>query len=110
MGIIKFIAANILTILLEWIGIIYALIRSLSLKGLDNYFDSFAEMKDRTGNVSMSYLFNDILIKKGGYPFGTSDTTISNVLNKNKGMDTLTVIGKFVCKVLVKLKDPAIIN
>jgi hypothetical protein len=49
---------------------------------------------DQFGNVISSELFNDILIKKGGYKFGNPDETISSVMGKNYRDDTLTIPGK----------------
>ena len=41
-------------------------------------------------------LFNDILIKIGGYKFGNRQETISSVLGKNQRSNTLTKAGKIL--------------
>lgn len=55
---------------------------------------------DQLGNVLCQYLFNDILIKKGGYRFGDPDFTISAVLGMNKERGTLKPLGKWLAGVL----------
>ncbi len=49
---------------------------------------------DVFANVHASEIFNDILIKKGGYKFGNKQETISSVMGKNQRDGTLTIIGK----------------
>ena len=49
---------------------------------------------DVFANVEASELFNDTLIKSGGYKFGNRQETISSVLGKNQMTDTLTRVGK----------------
>ena len=49
---------------------------------------------DVFANVEASELFNDTLIKSGGYKFGNRQETISSVLGKNQMTDTLTKVGK----------------
>lgn len=48
---------------------------------------------DVFANVEAQELFNDILIKKGGYKFGNKLETISSVLGKNQRDSTLTKVG-----------------
>ena len=52
------------------------------------------------GNVTCAHLFNDTLIKKGGYQFGNPDDTISRVLGKNKSTYTLTKAGRMLADLL----------
>jgi len=48
---------------------------------------------DVFANIHGSEIFNDILIKKGGYKFGNPQETISSVIGKNQRDETLTIIG-----------------
>ena len=49
---------------------------------------------DVFANVEAQELFNDTLIKKGGYKFGNRQETISSVMGKNQRTNTLTKAGK----------------
>ena len=49
---------------------------------------------DVFANVEASELFNDVLIKKGGYKFGNRQETISSVVGKNQRDNTLTKTGR----------------
>lgn len=51
---------------------------------------------DVFANVEAQELFNDILIKTGGYKFGNRQETISSVLGKNQRSNTLTKAGKIL--------------
>jgi 8-oxo-dGTP diphosphatase len=55
---------------------------------------------DQFGNCACQYLFNDLLIKEGGYRFGNIDETISSVLGKNKRDNTLTWLGQLLSNIL----------
>jgi hypothetical protein len=105
--ILLFPVAQILTMILEWIGIIFALLSVGSLLNIDSYFESVDYMKDETGNVTCQYLFNVTLIKSTGEKFGTIEMKISQVLANNRKTNTLTLMGRGVCWILVKLNDPA---
>lgn len=59
--------------------------------------------KDILGNITGRYLFNDLLRKKDGYPFGRKFETISSALGKNQRINKLTFAGKYLCWVLDKL-------
>jgi hypothetical protein len=64
------------------------------------YNRDLALCKDVLGNVAGRYLFNHILIKKGGYPFGRMQETISSALGKNQRINKLTFLGKVICWIL----------
>tara|TARA_R110002051_G_C8691019_1_gene493028 strand:- start:435 stop:812 length:378 start_codon:yes stop_codon:yes gene_type:complete len=49
---------------------------------------------DVFANIHGSQIFNDILIKKGGYKFGNKQETISSVMGKNQRDGTTTMAGK----------------
>ena len=49
---------------------------------------------DVFANVHASEIFNDILIKKGGYKFGNKQETISSVIGKNQRDGTTTLAGR----------------
>ena len=58
---------------------------------------------DVFANVEASELFNDVLIKKGGYKFGNRLETISSVIGKNQRNNTLTAIGRGLRYILDKI-------
>ena len=106
-GIILFIIAALLAVLFMPLGFLYSLIRlwvkanfKTWFKRVEQYFLIIAISIDQTGNVIMQELFNDILIKKGGYLFGNEDETISSVLGKNQQRTTLTLIGRMLNRIL----------
>lgn len=87
------------------IGLAYGIIRSLFIsKGFQTYMYTMALAIDQLACVVMKYLFNDILIKKGGQKFGNPDTTISGVLGRNQKSNTLTKVGKGLNWILNKLE------
>lgn len=107
-GLILFITAKLLIACIYPVGFVYSL--SLTLlkngwKALDTYLFNCAISDDQSGNVYMAKLFNDLLIKPGGYRFGNPDETISSVLGKNKLTHTLTILGRGLDWILNKL-DP----
>jgi len=100
MGFLLFIISLIMRRVLEPIMYIYCSIVAICKGEWFNYNKDLAIAIDQYGNGLCSYLFNQILIKKGGHQFGNIDETISSVLGKNKLFDTLTWLGKFVDKIL----------
>jgi len=60
---------------------------------------------DVFANVEAQELFNDVLIKNGGYKFGNKLETISSVLGKNQRDGTLTRIGKGLRILLDKIEE-----
>jgi len=60
---------------------------------------------DQTGNTFCDELFNYTLVKKGYYPYGNPDETISGVTGKNKLRNKLSKIGIALDFILEKL-DP----
>ncbi len=88
--------AFILLIILLPVVIIYMLLKYL-LTGKKRMITVWACRTARSidvfANVEASELFNDILIKSGGYKFGNKQETISSVLGKNQMTNTLTRIG-----------------
>jgi hypothetical protein len=105
-GFFLLLIAVLLSIILYPIGWIYSIITFRgSLKKLGKWWYVMAVSIDQLGNVVMSTLFNDILIRKYGIEFGDEDQTISMVLGVNKKIGTLTPLGKFIADVLNKI-DP----
>ena len=101
MGTILFMISVVASIVLYPLGFIYSLLRlatsmrfSMWSKRFDQILKSTAVSVDKTGNVFMQELFNDVMIKKIGYRFGQDDETISSVLGKNKVAGTLTKFGR----------------
>tara|TARA_R110002012_G_scaffold315144_3_gene528566 strand:- start:256 stop:636 length:381 start_codon:yes stop_codon:yes gene_type:complete len=88
--------AFILLIILLPVVIIYMLLKYL-LTGKKRMITVWACRTARSidvfANVEASELFNDILIKSGGYKFGNKQETISSVLGKNQVLKTLTKVG-----------------
>lgn len=60
---------------------------------------------DVFANVEAQELFNDVLIKNGGYKFGNKLETISSVLGKNQRDGTLTRVGKGLRILLDKIEE-----
>lgn len=60
---------------------------------------------DVFANVHGSELFNDVLIKPGGYKFGNKQETISSVLGKNQKLYTLTKVGNWL-RILLDWIEP----
>ena len=60
---------------------------------------------DVFANVEAQELFNDVLIKNGGYKFGNKLETISSVLGKNQRDGTLTRVGNGLRILLDKIED-----
>jgi hypothetical protein len=105
-GFILLVIAVLMSIILYPIGWIYSIITFRgSLKKLGKWWYVMAISVDQLGNVVMSTLFNDILIRKYGIEFGDEDHTVSMVLGLNKKIGTLTPLGKFIADVLNKI-DP----
>ena len=105
-GFILLVIAVLMSIILYPLGWIYSIITFRgSLKKLGKWWYVMAVSVDQLGNVVMSTLFNDILIRKYGIEFGDEDHTISMVLGVNKKIGTLTPLGKFIADVLNKI-DP----
>jgi len=69
------------------------------------YLLNVAISYDQLGNVLGGPLFNTLLKKPGGRPFGDADETISYVLGKNKRINKLTRLGKWIADGLNKI-DP----
>ena len=107
-GLILFIISNVLVCLIYPIGFIYSVSLTLLKSGyktLDDYLFNCALATDQHANVFLAKLFNDVMIKKGGYKFGNPDETISSVLGKNKLMGKLSWFGKCLDYILHLLDE-----
>jgi hypothetical protein len=107
-GLILFIVAKLLIATVYPLGFLWSI--SLTFfkngwKAVDTYLFNCAIADDQHGNTYVAKLFNDTLIKTGGYRFGNPDETISSVLGKNKLTKTLTIAGRILDWILDKL-DP----
>ena len=104
MGFILYIVAFLLFIPLTFLNIICVLWKYAKVgsfwKTLGKYFFQGAIDIDVFGNHNFRTLFNAILRKPGGYPFGIEEETISSVLGKNQKDGTLSFIGVGVAFVL----------
>lgn len=83
-----FILSFILVAVFAPLGVMFTIIKSAILLDVDyikDYFMKMAISLDQFGNVSMSRLFNILLITSNSENlFGNPDETISSVLGKNK--------------------------
>ncbi|WP_373072643.1 NUDIX hydrolase [Zeaxanthinibacter enoshimensis] len=107
-GLLLFSISMLLMIITGPLGFIYGVFRSLfkkGIKGLGEYLLQIAISIDQLGNVLMQHLLNTLWIKRGGYPFGNRDETISSALGRNKEIKQLTVCGKAIDRFL-DLIDP----
>ena len=103
MGILLFIIAVIMFIVLGPIGIAYSILKMLFIF-FSRILLLMAIGMNRMGNVICADLFNDTLIYKDSeHKFGDLKETISRVLGLNKRKGTLTSLGKFVANTLNKL-------
>jgi hypothetical protein len=99
MGIILSITAYFLVAVFAPIGILYQVF--FKFKTLKRYFFFIAISLDQLGNTICAGLLDLTLITKDSHSmFGSPDETVSSVLGKNKAFDTLTLLGKFICKIL----------
>lgn len=105
--IIIFPFAQILTILLEWLGILFALFTLMDVNLINQYFENVDIYKDETGNITCQYLFNKTLINSKGTKFGVPGVKISEVLAANYLTKTYTLVGLLVIKFLILCNDPA---
>ena len=104
-GFLLLVLAVLISIVLYPIGWIYSMITfKMSFTRLGKWWFVMAVSIDQLGNVVMSTLFNDILIKKYGHKFGDEDQTVSMVLGVNKAMGTLSKMGKLAAKILNKIE------
>jgi 8-oxo-dGTP diphosphatase len=77
----------------------------LAIADYNSYFKNCAISIDQAGNTVGYKLFNDILIKDGGFKFGNPDETISSVLGKNLIQGKLRLLGRWLNS-LLNLLDP----
>ena len=104
MGTILLLASLILITIFSPIVYIYGAIKSIFLKGFDEYQKNIAISLDQTSNALGSYLFNDIFItKESKHLFGNADSTISAVIGLNLRDDTLTLLGAVLAYILNRL-------
>jgi len=92
-GLILLITAIAISVIIIPIGFSYQII-SFLLRAINEYLFKVAKSIDQLGNVVCRDLFNDTLIKKGGYKVGNEDVTISHVLGMNEKTKTLSILGK----------------
>lgn len=95
---------------LEIIAVIWASIKIHNLSGINQYFYDVDAEKDRTGNVTMQYVFNSLLIKSTGYKYGKPGDLISFVTATNLPTGTLRFLGKGLAGFLILCTDPAFSN
>ena len=117
-GIVVFIIAILLSLILLPIGFIWSTVEAFWNRGwksgwnrVSEYFFDMALSIDQLGNVTCKELFNDTLIVNSSKNrFGDPDETISSVLGKNKRDNTLTKPGKILSWILDKLDKNHVIK
>jgi hypothetical protein len=111
MGLIHIILALILRPIVAILSVPYTVIKLL-ITGrygeLLNWFHELAFMLDLFGNYMIKYTGSDILLKQDSdYKYGRNIKTISHVTAYNYKHNKLTLIGKFVAKIMILCKDRA---
>lgn len=97
MGIILYIVAKLMYLILAPITMLYAIIKLTFKGGLFKYFHDLAFAFDQLGNVMIAPMANDLLLKKDAPKlYGNPDETISHVTGVNYISETLTDFGYFV--------------
>lgn len=106
MGIILYIVAKIVYLILSPITMIYAIIKLSFKGGLLEYFHKLAFAIDQLGNVMIAPMANDCLLKKDAPKlYGNPDETISHVTGVNYKAKKLTDFGYFVAHTLDALDE-----
>jgi hypothetical protein len=108
MGVILFLVAQIVIVVLFPVGFIAGVVKSFynhhfntGLRNLDAKFLTLAKSIDKYGNVVCAELFDWALItKEAKVKFGRIEQTISAVIGHNEKAGTLTKTGKILVKVL----------
>ena len=101
MGIILFIVALILGVILIPVFILFAIIKLMSFNDISDYFAKCAFSLDQFGNTLGGPMMNTCLLKKGATKlYGNPDETISYVTGVNYKSETLTMCGYFVAHCL----------
>ncbi len=103
MGLLLSLVAFQLLIVILPLGIVYGWIRNT--KGFNKKYLYIAIQIDIAINTACKELLNDIFIIQRIHEFGSPYETVSYVLGKNKELNNLTGIGKFIAKGLDYL-DP----
>ena len=110
-GLIQFIFAIIVKILLFVPVLAYTVSRQLLLNlmgELFNWFHDLALKEDTWGNRFIKYPANDfLLVRDPKIPYGTNDTTISRVTAINYKYNKLTKIGRFMAHTMIFMNDKA---
>jgi len=101
------ISITLLYILIPVIAVFVVFRRLLSgdWKYAKVWFYATAKEIDIFGNFIGAPLFNQVLIKEGGYKFGNRSETISSALGKNSKDSTLTIYGIFLCWLVDRMDE-----
>lgn len=118
MGFILYLFSSIARLILVPAGMIYGFVKDcyhhhfdVAVKNLNARYFRIAKARDEYGNMVCRELFNRFLLKKESkHLFGKDGETISQVLAANYADGTLTGLGVFVAKYLIKAKDTAFIK
>lgn len=100
-GFILFVVAIFVSLIAMPISFIYAMFKT----NVNNYLFNVALSIDQLGNAVCAPLFNKLFIVEMCYKFGNPDDTVSYVLGRNKQLNNLSKMGKFLDNIL-NLIDP----
>lgn len=107
-GLLLFAISIVLLVVTGPLGFLYGIFHSTfkkGFRGLGEYLLQVAISIDQLGNVMMQHLLNGLWVRRGGYPFGNRDETISSALGRNKRNGTLTAFGRAIDALLDRI-DP----
>ena len=108
-GLIQFIFAITVKVILFVPVLIYTVSRQLLLNligELFNWFHDLALKEDTWGNRFIKYPANDFLLKKDPkIPYGTNESTISRITSINYKYEKLTKLGVFMAHTMILLND-----
>jgi len=118
LGVLLYVLSTILMAIFYTIGIVYGIFKCIykkqlitALRSIDNKLYTMAIMKDQTGNIVCSELFNKLLITKDSTDiFGKEDETISSGLGKNLKSGKLTKKGLWLANTLDSIQPNHCIN
>ena len=104
-GLINFLLSLVGRLSLFILGPVLYLSGVILSRWRSKYFLNIGISYDQLGNVLGGPLFNKTLRKEGGARFGNPDETISFVLGKNKKINKLTRLGRWIADRLNEI-DP----
>lgn len=102
LGFVLFVVAYILFLPLSIINLVVVIIKG---GNFGQYFMKTALNLDVFANSEFRTLWNTVMRKRQGYPFGKPGETISSALGKNKMTGDLSRVGVLLCFILDMIDD-----